>query len=149
VGYGQVVATKPQPPYLAVFGSAYPIDARPDLKTVVDDSIRLLAIAGDELLANGRWPIVGNLAPNLQRVPFPCFKTSIGSADEYFIINFDGSKRRPALAQEVNLLPNRSTFSGIELQLAFQALHGVGTWEADWHRLTHEYMKGLADACQL
>jgi hypothetical protein len=145
---GQMIAVQPTT-YIAVFRSAYPAESRPDLKAIVKDEIFLLARAGDGPIARGEWEVVGNIAPDLTRIPFPCFKTSVGSADNMYVLSFDGTKRRPALPNEIEQLPNRTLYSGIALQSALQAEHGVGNWEARFRGLTYEYAKSIADICQL
>lgn len=148
VGVGQMVAIRPET-YIAVFRTAYPAESRLELEAIVKDEIFLLARAGYELIAHGRWHLVGNIAPDLTRIPFPCFKTSIGSADNIYVLSFDGSKRRPALPNEVEMLPNRTSYSGVTLQSALQAEHGVGTWEPRFRGLTYEYAQSIAEICQL
>ena len=95
VSYGQVVAVNsgPGPLYVVVFRRVSPQDAKPALAAVVADDIALVAPTMDALIGHGRWPLVGNLAPELDRVPFPAYRITVGAADRWFVETFDHARR--------------------------------------------------------
>ena len=140
VAYGQVVAinTGPGPLYVIIFGRAWPRESNPDPAAIVADKIELVAPTMDALIWHGRWPIVGNLHPDLTRVPFPSYRITIGSADRWYVESFDHKRRRPAQPAELERLTNPTSFAPIRLQNAIAAVHRLGPWDPAFDELTYE-----------
>jgi hypothetical protein len=146
VGYGQIVDnTPPNPPYMAVFGSAYPKDAKPQINQIVQDEIRFLAPSLDAKIYNGDWKVIGNRTPDLSRIPFPPSKVAVGEPNNFYLISYDKKRRRRASPLEVATVPFRSTVAPIRLERALQAAHGVRQWDPDYDRLEYAAIRKQAD----
>ena len=90
-GYGQVLASiKPNPLYLAVFEPLFPRHPPSPLEEIRSSPILVLANSIDAKIWHGHWPIVGRIAPKLERVPFPAYVTSVDRRDDYFLMSYNG-----------------------------------------------------------
>lgn len=140
VGHGQVVAVNsgPGPLYVVIFRRAWPLDAQPDIRNIVADEIALVAPTMDALIWHGKWPLVGNLAPELDRVPFPAYRITVGAADRWFVETFDHARRRLPNPGELEKLTNPTSVAPIRLQRAIRAINGLEPWDPTWNELTYE-----------
>ena len=140
VSHGQVVAVNsgPGPLYVVVFRRAWALDAKPDMTDIVADEIALVAPTMDALIWHGRWPLVGNLAPELDRVPFPAYRITVGAADRWFVETFDHARRRLPNPGELEKLTNPTSVAPIRLQRAIRAINGLEPWDPTWNELTYE-----------
>ena len=146
VGYGQVVDCEPpNPPYLAVFGSAYSRHEEPALRDIIRDKIRFLAPSLDAKIWHGDGKVAGNITPDLSKIPFPPSRVALNESDNYYIVSYDRKTSRPADPMEVATVPFRSTIAPIRLERALQAIHGVGDWVSDYDRIEYEAVKQLAE----
>jgi immunity protein 26 of polymorphic toxin system len=141
VGYGQVLASiKPNPLFLCVFEPIWDREQTPDVHAIVQSPILLLANSLDAKIWNGDWPIVGRSKPMLDRVPFPAFVTSVGRRDDYYLVSYDGKRRRKAEATEVQRFDKRITVAPARLEAAFKAHHGLMSWEAKFDALRFDHV---------
>src|SRR5207245_11298008 len=113
VRYGQVVAVNagPGPLYVVLFHRVLPLDAKPDMTAIVTDEIALVAPTLDALISHGKWPVVGNRTPDLNRVPFPAYRLWVRSADNWHVEAFDFGRGRPPVLgdKEYATHPSSST----------------------------------------
>ncbi|TMF42432.1 MAG: hypothetical protein E6I23_13550 [Chloroflexi bacterium] len=139
VCYGQVVAVNsgPGPLYVVVFHRVWPLDAKPDMTAIVTDEIALVAPTLDALIWHGKWPVVGNRTPDLNRVPFPAYRITVGSADNWFVETFDFRRRRLPEPGELEKLTNPFSVAPIRLQKAIGAINGLEPWDPTWDQLTY------------
>lgn len=150
VGYGQIVDCEPpNPPYMAIFGSAYPRGQEPLLQEIVKGEIRFLAPSLDAKIWHGDWKVVGNVPPDLSRIPFPPSKVALDRSDNFYIVSYDKKRKRPADPLEIASVPFRSTIAPIRLEKALQAAHGVGPWVGDYDRIEYEVVKRQAATVKL
>ncbi len=88
--------------------------------------ILLLVNTFDVLLENGAWPVLFNVAPVLERVPFPYYK--VGMAGRLFLESWDGASRKPISQSEAERYGFRSGVAPIRFEKAVKAHFGVGEW---------------------
>jgi hypothetical protein len=141
VGHGQIVGSRRHTLLVAVFKELHPRSRAPVVAQIVSGDVAFLAEAFDAKLWNGEWPIVGNLAPDHVRIPFPTYKITIDRAANWYVESFDTLQRRPAKPWEVDALPLREIVSPIRLEMALQALHGIGPWDPSYRLLEFDVMQ--------
>jgi hypothetical protein len=147
VGYGQVLASiKPNPLYIGVFEPLFPGRSVPALDEILESPILLLANSLDAKIWHGHWPIVGRARPVLDGIPFPAFITSIGRRNDYYLISYDGTKRRPAQASEVARFDKRTTVAPMRLENALKAHHGLMPWEPHFDLLKIDHVWERAES---
>ncbi len=141
LGFGQVVARfRKDNYYFAIFDKAYPREALVDLHDVVKDRLALLALSLDAKIYGGDWKIVGNV-PVPANLPLPAYKeTTVEAGGPPYrarvdVVDYSGTRRRPAVGAEADLLPNRSTRAPIGIEKAFRALHGLEEWHESFEKL--------------
>ncbi|GAA0989699.1 hypothetical protein ENKNEFLB_00437 [Nocardioides aquaticus] len=129
-GFGQVVATyrKKGVYYVAVFDKI--VD-----EAVVEESaeearasrLLFLALTLDSRLHHGMWRVIGprDIAADL---PFPAYKVDVGFPPVPHVVDHLGERTRPATADEVALLPVRTTVAPVALERALQARAGLAPW---------------------
>lgn len=139
-GVGQVIARYAGTDlfYLAVFsevveGSQNGVRA----EDLAFGDIILLVNTFDVKIADGDWPVIGNLEPP-DGVPFPSYK--VGLPGKAIVESWDGKKRRRAKPGEEELLDFRSGVAPIRLEKALKALHGVLPWQPSFDELTRDYV---------
>lgn len=135
-GYGQIIIDGDEL-YVAVFRDLY--SALPDLDELVENDILLVGWTADALIYHGRWKIVGNRPPIVARVPFPSYKVSLSGKP--YVHDFAGKNRRPATAEEWQLLDYKTNVAPIRYQKAFLAYHGIGEWLQYYKELTVEHAR--------
>ncbi|TMD83116.1 MAG: hypothetical protein E6I78_13190 [Chloroflexi bacterium] len=141
VGYGQVAAQRLQSYLMAIFKTAYRRGQRPELSRITADDIAFLGESLDAKIWNGDWVIVGNLPPDRSRIPLPTYKVTVGDINSWFVESYDGSRRRPATPNELNVLELRTVVAPIRLEKALQALHGARPWEPTFRQLEYDRVK--------
>jgi hypothetical protein len=97
----------------------------------------LLTLSFDAKLANGQWPIIGNLSEAVYRYPQPAFK--INHAGIMSIESRDKSVRRPATKAELEVLRNRSIASPMIIEDAIKAYFGLGEWSESYDKRLAQY----------
>lgn len=147
VGYGQVLASiKPNPLYLCVFEPLWDRQPIADVQAIVRSQVLLLANSLDAKIWHGHWPIIGRTRPTLDRIPFPAFVTSIGRRDDYYLVSYDGRRRRKARATEVQHFDKRATVAPVRLEAAFKAHHGLIPWDPRFDQLRFDHVWERADS---
>jgi len=137
VAHGQVAAayrTSGGHFYLIGFRSAFRVDERVDIETIVKDRIALLALSMDPLLRIGHWPIVGSRPVDEQRIPWPSYKVAI-APDTYVVEDYLGHRQRTATAKNIAALRSPTVIAPIRFQNAMKALHGLGEWLREYDDL--------------
>lgn len=133
--YGQVVGKyRNDAYYLAVFDRVLDREQSPPLELAVDAPLSLLALSFDAKLAAGHWPIVGR-ADVADDMPLPAYKEAVGSPDNIQVVDYSGTRRRPATADEARALPNRTLVAPIRLEKALRALQELEPWRSDYEAL--------------
>ncbi len=141
VGYGQIAAQRFESYLMVVFSTAYQRDQRPDTTLITSGDIAFVGESLDAKIWNGDWAIVGNVSPDLSRIPVPVYKVTVGDIGSWFVEDYEGTRRRPASPAEVNLLEFRTTVAPIRLEKALQALHGARSWEPTFRPLEYANVK--------
>jgi Immunity protein 26 len=141
VGHGQIVGSRRHTLLIAVFKEVHPRSSAPVPAQIVSGEVAFLAEALDAKLWNGDWPIVGNVAPDHVRIPFPSYKITIDRATNWYVESFDTLRKRPAKPWEVDALPLREIVSPIRLEKALQALHGIGQWDSSYRLFEFDVMQ--------
>ena len=137
VGYGQVAGQRFTSYLLAIFKTAYRRGEHPELSRITADDIAFLAESLDAKIWNGDWAIVGNLPPDRSRIRLPVYKVTVGNINSWFVESYDGSQRRPAHPNELNILALRTVVAPARLEKALQALHGARPWEPAFDQLQY------------
>jgi hypothetical protein len=133
-GLGQVAGTWEKHLYLFVlFDPAFPNDDLPQLDAIPGLPVAFVALAFDALIHHGRWSVIGN-RPVADHVPYPVFREGVGTADGHRVdvVDYAGTRRRPATAEEAARLPNRTFYSPAVLGKALAAHHGLAPWNDDY-----------------
>jgi hypothetical protein len=125
-GIGQVVGTYLDDGYYFAIYDVVVTDAA-DLPDVSSLGVLFLALSLNAKIAVGHWKVVG-WQPVPADMPLPAFKVFNGPDAKYYVENFDDTARRPATADEVDLLPNRKVVAPVRLEKALQAKHGIRPW---------------------
>jgi hypothetical protein len=148
VGHAQLVAMAPYGNiYVVVFRSVDREDAPPPASSVVRDDIAFVGNTLDGNVREGSWRIVGNLPPDLDRVPFPAYKF-MRPPNVWFIESFDGSRSRPATTEEADALDFRETVSPAVMEHALAKLHGLRK-EGDYGAIEYGRVKRLAELARV
>ena len=147
VGYGQIVADiRPNPLLLAVYEPLFPRRQAAPLQEIVRAPILFLANSLDSKIWHEQWPVVGRIPPSLDRIPFPAFKTTMEKAEDYYVVSYDGSRRRRATPEEIDRLDFRTTVAPQRLENALKAQYGLIPWEAGFERLRYDYVRSRSDS---
>lgn len=137
VGYGQIVDEWGESGghfYFAIFDGVYPRGDVVDLDEVLSRPVVILALSMDPLLLHEHWQVVDH-RDVVEGLPWPAYKEGVSPPGAFEVVDFTGSLRRPATEDEVEQLPFRSVVAPVRLEKAFQALHGVGEWNAAYDAL--------------
>jgi Immunity protein 26 len=139
VGYGQVIFKNHSsfPIYIAVFRTVYECSSQVAPSAITNDEIALVGGTMDALICHGRWNILGNVSPDLARIPRPNFKVIFDNID--YLEDFDGNRLREATSIDVRYYDDRWTRAPIAFQSALKALHGIGTWDFSFDKLTIQH----------
>lgn len=125
---GQVVSSYLSAYYIVIFDSVVPEEEVPSLVSEVLGSGPLFAgLSRDALFRPGRWQVVDN-RPVESRKYLPAYKAGWRVPGEYMVVDFTGSRRRPATDLEKEILPNRMTFSAAIFEDAIRAHVGLEPW---------------------
>jgi hypothetical protein len=128
VGVGQIVATYGKDAYyFAIFDTTAADAASVDLEHATQQRVVFLALSLDAKLAAGHWNVVGH-QPVPSGMPLPAFKEVVGSPHRVEVVDYTGSRRRPAQGAEAKLLPNRKVVAPVRLEKALRAKHGLEPW---------------------
>jgi hypothetical protein len=138
LAFGQVVAARKPFCYLIGFDCTSGRDHPPIEEIAASPILFALPQTFDILLKNGRWPLLGNLPPDLARIPFPRWKHFINGG--YQVSNWDNTQWRPATDAEVRLLDGETTYSAMHLEHALQAHYGKRPWHPDFDHLRYNYV---------
>jgi len=128
-GIGQVVGAYGKDAYfLAIFEGTLPVEVAADRAIeALSTPVRLLALSLDAKVHAGHWTVVGR-APVSESIPLPGYKEAVGGPMQFDVVDYSGSRRRPATAAEVDLLPNRKIVAPVRLERALRALGGLEPW---------------------
>lgn len=128
VGFGQIVGTYGADAfYIAIFDAVGSDPSSIDLEQAVRQRVLFLALSFDAKLVAGHWKIIGR-RPVQDGMPLPAFKEAVGGPERIDVVDFSGTRRRPASAAEVDLLPNRKFVAPVRLERALRAKHGLEPW---------------------
>jgi hypothetical protein len=134
---GQVIAIREEEElYIAIFSKKINT-GEIDPQTAIEGDPAFLTLSFDAKLANGDWPIIGNLADRLERYPDIAFKVkhsgviSVESRGREF--------RRPATDEEIKILSNRSIASPAIIEDAAKAYFGYCPWNEAYVKRLSEY----------
>lgn len=131
IGYGQIVCDLG---YIVVFRPAFERSARQILPDIVGSEIALFGQTIDTRIEDGDWAIVGSSPPDLQRIPRPHYLSYRLGKD--VIMDFDDEYLREATVEDRRFYEPRWSVDPLYFEMALQALHGVGPWDAEYDRLT-------------
>ena len=134
LGYGVIVIAR-KTLYVAILRDLY--TERPHLSNLTSAPIALVGWTMDALIYHGRWSVAYHRYPDRHDIPYPNWKVEVSGVMQ--TTDFAGKILRPCTADEARLLDFRSSRSPIGFQNALEALHGLGTWRADYENLTPSY----------
>ena len=129
-GVGQAVRTTPQDSvFMLVFDLFLDEESAPvDLDELIADAqMRLGAWAGSELVEIGRWKVIGNTVPR-EDFRRPAFKVAIGRPGNFYVEDWEMTRRRPATPEEATRLPLRTSFSAMAVEVALKGGLGLDKW---------------------
>lgn len=128
-GVGQVVATYGKDAYFfAIFDGAVPLDeAGARAREIASNPVRFIALSLDAKIHAGHWTVVAR-APVDPSVPLPAYKEAVGVPPRYEIVDYSGTRRRPATTAEVDAVPNRKIVAPVRLERALKATLGIEPW---------------------
>lgn len=129
-GFGQIVVAG-KTLYVVVF-----LGLRMEAPTpteIVGEDILLTGWTVDALIHHGRWSVVGNHQPRMERIPFPNYKVVMNGVE--CVRDFFDTTLRPATAKEAALLDHQTTVAPIRYQKAFLAHYGFGEWLPEFEPL--------------
>ncbi|MDR5699479.1 Imm26 family immunity protein [Agromyces aerolatus] len=127
-GVGQVVARYGGAYYFAIFEVVLPLeDARQNAREALERPVLFLALSMDAKLYAGHWTVVDH-ATVAEGLPLPAYKVSVGTPDNVMVVDFSGSRSRPASEAEAEVLPYRDTVAPVRLEKALRAWLGLDPW---------------------
>lgn len=133
IGLGQIVATfRKGVYYFALFSPAYARDAPIDLAQAVQEPLALLGLSFDAKIYVGDWVVLGN-QPVAEGMPLPAYKEGGPGWDH--VVDYSGTRRRPAQGQEGEWLPFRTFVAPVRLEKALKAKHGLEPWHEAYAEL--------------
>jgi uncharacterized protein DUF4259/immunity protein 26 of polymorphic toxin system len=109
------------PLYVVFFKPLWPREAALSLPEVASSEILLVGATMDARIYHGMWRIVGNIKPDIGRVPMPFFKVYVGGRD--IVEDFLGRKMRDATADDLRHYHNRTSRSPMIYEKAIRAYH--------------------------
>lgn len=136
---GQIVAKKDPAFYMAGFDYITDLDFEINAPEVVNRPVLFLGNFGDVLIRLGNWKVIGNVRPDLSRIPFPCYL--VFESFQHFAESWDGTKRRPATSDEVRQ-PDGRDFNGAAcLEECLKSHFGIIAPTSKWDSFTIENVK--------
>jgi hypothetical protein len=143
-GFGQILAKYKGAVFLmVVFSQKARSDAHPAIEEIISSPPLFVSNSFDAKIWHGDWPIIGNVPPDLARLPLPKYKVQIGQ--EMHVESYDATRARPATQSELGRLTFRTCVSPILLELALKAHWGFGEWEESFDCMKAE--AALQSAC--
>jgi hypothetical protein len=128
-GVGQIVGTYGKDAYyFSIFDAVMPLDEAPDRASeALTARLLLLALSMDAKLHAGHWTVAmrASVAAN---VPLPAYKEDVGFPPRVEVVDYSGTKRRPATPVEAETLPNRKIVAPVRLEKALRASLGLEPW---------------------
>nr|WP_255355568.1 Imm26 family immunity protein [Agromyces sp. Soil535] len=145
-GVGQVVGTYGKESYFfAIFDVVIPLEhANRQAVEAVDRPVLFLALSMDAKLYAGHWRVVGQ-EPVPPEVPLPAYKEAVGSPPNFEVVDYSGTRRRPATAAEAHTLPNRKVVAPVRVEKALRAHLGLEPWLDAFNELRPEGRATTAD----
>jgi hypothetical protein len=126
--------------YVCFFKPLWLRDALPNLSELAASEIVLIGGTMDALIYHGRWRVIGNIKPDLTRIPLPLFKVMIAGHD--VITSFYGEKVRDACGEDIRYYDNHTSRAPMAFQDAIRAYHGLGPPPESMAKMTFEYVVG-------
>ncbi|ALX03485.1 hypothetical protein AERYTH_01630 [Aeromicrobium erythreum] len=114
--------------YLVLFEQMVADDeVETDWQSAIQSPIVIAGSSLDARLYHGYWTILG-VADVPDPLHLPASKVAIGMPPTVYVTDYCETRRRPATANEAEILPNITTVSPMRLEKAFKALHGLEPW---------------------
>jgi hypothetical protein len=138
VGYGQIVSPWGESGghfYFAIFDWVGSADEAPDIDAIVSAPLLLLALSMDALLFHQHWRVVGHHDVDGSAIPWPAYKEGVSPPGAFDVVDFTGTRRRPATDDEVERLPFRKVVAPIRVEKALRALRGDDPWDDGYDAL--------------
>lgn len=144
-GFGQLVAKIfPNPWYVAIFAPMFPSDTTAVAK-IVSSEILFLANSFDSMIQHGYWQTIGNITPDLPRIPFPWYIVSVNSIENVEVVSYDRKLHRVATPSESAMLESPSSIGPAVLDSGFKAFHGLQKWEQYYDKYKYANVKRCAE----
>lgn len=128
ISVGQIVGKHTEHGYyFAAFDTFYSRDEPLDIDKAISHRLLFLILSLDAKLFHGDWTVFGNRQVS-KDIPLPAYKEEIQSADDVYVVDYTGTKKRPATNEEADLLPFRKFIAPVRLEKALRAKAGLAPW---------------------
>jgi hypothetical protein len=136
-GFGQILAKyKGGMLLMVVFSQKGKRHECPAIEEIVSSRPLFVSNSLDAKIWHGDWPIIGNVLPDVERLPLPKYKVRIGQ--EMYVETYDAKRARPATQAELSRLMFRECVAPVLLEDALKAYWGFGEWEESFDSLKAE-----------
>ncbi|CAO1651117.1 hypothetical protein I6E81_00125 [Salinibacterium sp. NG22] len=128
-GVGQVVGVYGKSDYyFAIFDTVVPLEVSDERAIeALKSPLLFLGLSLDAKIFFGDWPVVAHAEVD-PSILLPAYKVSMGTIDNIHVIDYTGTRSRPATEAEVDLLEFRSTVSPVRFERALRASLGLEPW---------------------
>jgi hypothetical protein len=137
--FGQVIAKRDPAFYMAGFDFISDIRCEIKVADIVEQPILFLGNFGDILIRMGNWKVIGNVSPDLSRIPFPCYL--VFESFQHFAENWGATNRRLATSDEVRRLDGRDFNGAAFLEECLKCRFGIIPSDPKYDRFTIEIVK--------
>jgi hypothetical protein len=122
--------------HVVIFRPLWAKDGALDANKIAASEILFVGGTLDARLWHGDWRLIGNVEPDLSRVPLPFYKSRRSGRD--YVLDFQGNAIREADSDDLRFYHSEWFVSPMVFEDAVKAYHGLGPEPRDIMRLTYE-----------
>ncbi|MBH0099361.1 hypothetical protein I6E68_09435 [Salinibacterium sp. NSLL150] len=128
-GVGQVVGMyRKSYYYFAIFDTVVPLEVADERAIeALKSPLLFLGLSLDAKIYLGHWPVVAHAEVD-PSILLPAYKISMRTIDNMHVIDYTGTRSRPATEAEVDFLDFRLTVAPVEFEFALRASLGLEPW---------------------
>ncbi|CAO1651121.1 Immunity protein 26 of polymorphic toxin system [Salinibacterium sp. NYA9b] len=140
-GVGQVVGLyRKSYYYFAIFDAVLPLEVAAERAIeALTSPVLFLALSLDAKIYVGHWTVVTRTAVHAA-VRLPAYKVAMGTIDNIHVIDYSGTRSRPATRAEINFLQYRRTVAPAILEGALRASLGLEPWHQELDELKPDWV---------